>query len=379
MPRISLRYDAIGATARLTIDATPRTSSTTTQDNDRLMVKFDADGLDVPNPPLPPQPAGSLVQAVRFVEPTALVVELGPRFGSFRVTSASGQPTDGSIRTVIDVVSNQTETAPAPPGQPPGGAPPPAGAPPATGAPPSEPPPFAQTPAVFRTVVIDPGHGGEDEGVRASNGAKEKDLTLAIGRRLKNAVEGRLGVRALLTRDDDRNVPPDERAALANNNKAELFISLHANASFRKSVSGATIFTAEFGEREPITGRTSESTSLPAPERVPSFGGSMRDLELVPWNLAQLRHVDASAGFAKLVQQLFQDHVPLSPHPIAQAPLRVLESANMPAVLIEMGYLSNPAQEKQLVGNDFQTAIVQALAEAIARMRDTTAATTGAK
>src|SRR5205809_561576 len=77
-------------------------------------------------------------------------------------------------------------------------------------------------------------------------GAKEKDLTLAVARRLKTAVETRLGVRVLLTRDDDRNVPIDERAATANHNKADIFLSLHANASLRPGTTGGTIFYAAF-------------------------------------------------------------------------------------------------------------------------------------
>ena len=94
----------------------------------------------------------------------------------------------------------------------------------------------------FRTIAIDPGHGGDDEGVTSADGMKEKDLTLAIARRIKGAIEARLGLRVLLTRDDDRSVPVDERTSVANNNKADLFISLHANASLRPATSGASIY-----------------------------------------------------------------------------------------------------------------------------------------
>jgi N-acetylmuramoyl-L-alanine amidase len=78
--------------------------------------------------------------------------------------------------------------------------------------------------------------------VRGAQGTKEKDLALAVARRVKGVIEGRLGIRVLLTRDDDRNIPLDDRTALANNNKADLFISLHANASVRRSAAGATVF-----------------------------------------------------------------------------------------------------------------------------------------
>ena len=80
----------------------------------------------------------------------------------------------------------------------------------------------------------------------------------------------------------------------------------------------------------------------------------MRDIELVPWNLAQIRHKDQSDAFANLVVEELKDHVPLAPKPVEHAPFRVLESANMPAVMLEIGYLSNPAQEKQIANGEFQ-------------------------
>src|SRR5204863_6418640 len=135
-------------------------------------------------------------------------------------------PVDKTMRLVIAVLAQQTETTPAPP---------PAAAPDLPGAPThAELPPAFNPPAFsIRTITVDPGHGGDDEGVKGAAGAKEKDLTLSVARRLKAALEGRLGIRIILTRDDDRNVPIDERTAVANNNKADLFISLHANGSMR--------------------------------------------------------------------------------------------------------------------------------------------------
>jgi N-acetylmuramoyl-L-alanine amidase len=184
-----------------------------------------------------------------------------------------------------------------------------------------------------------------------------------VARRLRTAVEGRLGFRVLLTRDDDRNVAISDRTALANNNKADLFISLHANASFRNSVAGAAVYLASFED-------TAAAREALAPERLPAFGGGFRDIELVPWNLAQIRHRDRSQQFADMLATQFQGRVPLAPRVLDRAPFRVLESANMPAVLIEMGYLSNATQEKQLLGGEFQNAFVQAVVDAIVRFRD---------
>src|SRR5262245_41536614 len=359
VPRITVRYDPLGAAGRLTIDATPRATSTVIQDGDRLAIRFDADALDVANPPLAPQGGQSLVQAVRTTDAVTLGVDLGPRFAGFK---AAAQPVDTTMRLVVDIVAAQpTDTAtPAAPAAPP---PPPAELP---GAPaPAELPPALNPPTVsIRTISIDPGHGGEDEGVKGANGAKEKDLTLSVARRMKAVIEGRLGIRVLLTRDDDRNVPLDERTAIGNNNKADLFISVQLNASMRKSTTGAAIFCAAFDEE------ARAAVASHRAERLPTFGGGLRDIELVPWDLAQTRHIDQSMTFATILEQALRGRVPMAETPVDRAPLRVLESSNMPAVLIELGYLTNTDQEKLVTGDGFQNGFVQAIYDSIVRFRD---------
>lgn len=353
VPRVTIRQEQIGTGARVTVESTPRANTTVAQDtNQRLSVKFDADIIDVA---LPAGQSPGLIQGYRVLDNTTIGIELGPRYGSFR---ASTQVADANARTVIDVLSNQTDTAP-----------------PATTTqvepPPSELPTIAAAAPAFRTLVIDAGHGGDDLGAKGPAGTTEKDVTLAVARRLKAAIEARLGLRVLMTRDDDRTVPASDRTAMANNSKADMFISLHANASFRDSVAGATVFVAAFDPDQ-------VSANKVAAERLPALGGGMRDIELVPWNLAQIRHKDQSEAFATFIVDALKDHVPLAARPIDHAPLRVLESANMPAVLVEVGYLSNPAQEKQIAGNDFQTTLVQSLVEAIVRYRDALAPAEGA-
>jgi N-acetylmuramoyl-L-alanine amidase len=353
VPRVAVRYDPLGAAARLMIDATPRAASSVSQENERITVKFDADAVDAPATLFGPQPPTAIVQNVHLIDPITLAVELSPRFSGFKATS---QPIESNTtRLILDFAAPQTETAPAAPS---------AQAQPPTAAPPSElPPALGQPVSAIRAIAIDAGHGGDDDGVRGAGGVKEKDLALAVARRLKSVIEARLGIRVLLTRDDDRNVPMDERTAVANNNKADLFASIHANAAFRKGTAGATIFRAAFGS-------DAQAAAAHKPERVPSFGGGLRDIEMVPWDLAQTRHLERSTAFAQMLEQQFRDHVPLAAKPIDDAPLRVLESANMPAVLIELGYLSNPDQEKLIAGDGFQTAFVQAFYDAVVHYRD---------
>jgi N-acetylmuramoyl-L-alanine amidase len=168
----------------------------------------------------------------------------------------------------------------------------------------------------------------------------------------------------VLTRDDDRSVPIDERTAVANNGKADVFISLHANASWRPTLAGATISTAAFGPHD------EEAAHAVASDVLPSFNGVARGIDFVPWDLAQIQHLTRSEKLAHTIAEQLQGHVPLAKNPVDSAPLRVLESANMPAVLIEMGYLTNAEQEKQIAGNEFQTALVQAVVEAVVKFRD---------
>ena len=173
-----------------------------------------------------------------------------------------------------------------------------------------------------------------------------------------------MGLRVLMTREDDRAVSIDDRTAVANNGKADLFISLHANASLRPAVAGASISTAFFDAQSQSSARAI------APERVPAAAGGAREIEFVPWQVAQIPHLQQSTMLATILEQQFRNRIPLAPRAVESAPLRVLESANMPAVLIEMGYLTNADQARMLSGGEFQNTLVQALFDAIVRFRD---------
>jgi N-acetylmuramoyl-L-alanine amidase len=215
----------------------------------------------------------------------------------------------------------------------------------------------------IRTIVIDPGHGGRDTGVRGAEGALEKEVTLGIARRAKAAIESRLGIRVLLTREDDRSVPLEERTAVANNNKADLLLSLHVNGSLRTVARGASIYVAAFSDSD-------QAEAAISPSRVPILGGGLRDIELVPWDFAQVRHVDQSTELAHILERELQDRVPLDTRALDRAPFRVLASANMPAILVELGYLTNADQEQQLGAAEFQNTLVQAISDAVLKFRE---------
>ncbi|CAN5792922.1 hypothetical protein BH18ACI5_BH18ACI5_11420 [soil metagenome] len=345
VPRIAGRIESQGPSlARLTLDVAPATPHSVTQDASRLMIRFEADLLDVS---LPSTTAPDLIQNMR-IEGTAVVVELGGRFGSFRASDLPGDR--GATRIVIEVIAQTSESPAAPP-------------PPAQEAPPL----LELTPSGgLRSVVIDAGHGGAEEGARGPDGINEKAVTMSVARRLKAALEARLGVRVILTRDGDTAVALDQRASVANNNKADLFISLHANASVRPAVAGAEVFYLSLDEY----GEEALRASTAPRETLPVLGGGSRDIEVVEWQFAQARHISQSAALARNVESALRARVAMSPRALQQAPFRVLVGANMPAVLVEMGFLSNPAQARQLASDQYQNTIVEALVDAIVRFRD---------
>ncbi|MGE0816460.1 MAG: N-acetylmuramoyl-L-alanine amidase [Vicinamibacterales bacterium] len=375
VPRVVMRGEFGAAAAQLTFEISPATDTTVTQAPGQLSVAFSADALDAALPSVPPQ---GLLQAVRVGDRAAtLVLTLGPRFASYR---ANVQPVDaGTTRLVVDLMAagaSSLSAAAAAAAAPPPAAPgtptvPPAGstapAPATAGAAPPPPPPLVGDPGLagLRTIVIDPGHGGDADGTQGPGGTLEKAVTLQVSRRLKALIESRLGLRVILTRDDDRALDQDARAAIANNNRADLFVSIHANAAVRASVKGAEVYYLSV-DRASLESRR----AIQQPEQtLPALGGGTRTIELILWETAQLRHLEQSAALAALVESSLRGKVPMSPHPVQQAPFRVLVGANMPAVLVEIGYLSNPDEEKALASAARQDAIALALFEAVSAFR----------
>jgi N-acetylmuramoyl-L-alanine amidase len=259
-------------------------------------------------------------------------------------------------RIMLDIAAAAGTSEPAGPVEP---------APPPPPADPTTVPPLAIPRAVLQTIVIDPGHGGDDGGATGAGGTREKQITLDVARRVKGLIEARLGIRVVLTRDDDRRVSLDERAALANNSKAGLLISLHANAAFAPAMSGAEVFYESTDPELDAARRAAEADSV----TLPVLGGGSRTIDVVRWDLAQARHLESSQMLAGVLEDELRTRVPLGPRSLQQAPMRVLAGANMPAALIEMAYLSNPGQEKQAASSEYQVAIAQAIYETVVRFR----------
>ena len=345
VPEVAVSIEADASRARVHLDMTPQTPRTVTQDGQRLIVRLEVEAIDLR---VTPSESRDIVAGVHGSDaPQNIVIDLGPKAGGFQL---SAQPRDRGERVTIDIAAQGAQPALPQQPQPP--------------APPAELPPLPDFSAAggIRTIVIDPGHGGDERGARGPGGTEEKNVALKMAFRLKGALESALGVRVLLTRDNDRAVRIDERTSLANNNKADLFISLHANGAFAPGQSGAQVLTL-------AAGSYSAENSAPGVS-MPVFGGGARSIEILPWDTAQMRWLTESSRLAGLVHAELSTRVPMHPRSLDTAPLRVLIGANMPAVLIEAGFLSNPDQEKALANDDTHELIVQAIMTAILRYRD---------
>ena len=346
VPRVTARVDSPGPPTRLIVDIVPAANVAVTTDAGRVMVRVDADYLDVAVPPT----AGGLVDQVRRADvPNTIAVLLSPSAGTPRVSQTLS---DGAAHVIIEV----------PPGAPVASPP---EAPVTPRIPPAPDATLGSARGGFRTVVLDPGHGGDDIGAKGTGGLEEKAFTLDIARRLRGLLEARLGVRVVLTRDDDRHVALDARAAIANNSKADLFLSLHVNSSFARALAGAEVYHLKLDHEGEEVRRQAAADAV----ALPVLGGSTRTLDVIRWDLAQVRHVTESQRFASLIAEQLGKQVKLSPRGVQQAPLRVLEGADTPAALIEMLYISNPEQEKAAGKEEFKNTLTQALFDAIARFR----------
>jgi N-acetylmuramoyl-L-alanine amidase len=352
VPRVNVRIEASPTAATTHFDISPPTATKVSVESGRLIVNFEADALELQAPGN--VPAQEFLQSIQPGDTPATVrLVTGPRFGVHRATTS--QPDASSSRLTIDLMPAGADAPVAPP---PNATPSPAPAPPAP-----DPLPFPAPAAGLRTIVIDPGHGGDEHGTRGAGGALEKDITLQVARRLRTMIESRLGLRVFLTRDDDRTMSLDERTAYANSQKADAFISIHANASMRPAVKGAEVYYLGIDRLE------ADNQAADPAAVLPTLGGGNRSIVLTPWESAQAHSLEQSSTFASFVETALRARVEMSSRPVQQAPFRVLVGATMPAVLVEIGYLSNPEQEQALTSGNYQDQIALALFDALTQFR----------
>lgn len=206
-------------------------------------------------------------------------------------------------------------------------------------------------------VIIDPGHGGSDVGAIGPTGVKEKEITLKIALLLKNILREK-GIVPYLTREMDEDLSIEERANFANSNKGDLFLSIHNNSFKTYNIRGSETYYLSIEPFEEIHKQNLEENQKPS-------------IDLILWDLAQSKYLKDSAYFAELVQSELDKLWEIPPRGIKQAPLKVLSSVTMPAILVEIGFISNPQEEKIFQNDDFLLKIAQSLSRAIIDFKET--------
>lgn len=218
-----------------------------------------------------------------------------------------------------------------------------------------------------KTIVIDAGHGGKDPGAVGKSGLKEKDVVLKIAKKLKVKLEKNLGIEAILTRNNDTFLPLEERTALANMHGADLFVSIHANASQKRRTSGVETYYLNLSTDE-------ESMRVAARENATSQK-RMSDLQLILNDLLQTAKLNESSRLAAFVQNdisfhLNKLHSDTKNLGVKQAPFYVLIGAQMPSILLEVSFISNPTEEKRLKNDTYLDGIVDGIMSGLKKYID---------
>lgn len=226
----------------------------------------------------------------------------------------------------------------------------------------------ADTSGRFDRVVVDAGHGGEDHGASGPGGLLEKDLVLDLAQRLAHKLEAG-GLEVLLTRDGDRFVPLDERTKVANAAEGDLFLSIHANASRTKAVRGIETFFA-------APEATDEAALELARAENDAFGSAAAKLaegdpvRAILGDLLATQQLSDSQEFARFAQQELARAESARSRGVKQAPFVVLMGVRMPAVLVEVGFISNPQEERALRKAKERERLADGLARAVLAFRE---------
>ena len=213
-------------------------------------------------------------------------------------------------------------------------------------------------------IVIDPGHGGHDTGTIGPNGLQEKNLVLEVGRRLGKLLESRLGADVVYTRSDDTFIPLETRTAIANQEQADLFVSIHANSSNDPDARGVETYYLNFTS-------SPEALEVAARENAVS-SKSIHELQDLVKKIALKEKIEESKEFASDVQTALHSGLStkssnIRNRGVKKAPFIVLIGANMPSILAEISFVSNPADEHRLRSPEYRQKIAESLYRGISK------------
>jgi N-acetylmuramoyl-L-alanine amidase len=230
--------------------------------------------------------------------------------------------------------------------------------------PPAPPPAVPSTPVStgLRRIVVDAGHGGKDPGAIGPNGLQEKDVTLALARKVGLRLQETLGCDVVLTRDRDVFLPLEERTAIANKVGADLFISVHANAAPNRQAYGIETYYLNFSKND-------KAAAVAARENGTSLK-EVSDLEQILFDLMANSKINESSRLAAEIQRALVDRLDnrfdeVRDLGVRQGPFYVLLGATMPSVLVEAAFISHPREEQRLASRKYQEETADAIAEAV--------------
>ncbi len=213
-------------------------------------------------------------------------------------------------------------------------------------------------------IVIDPGHGGHDTGTIGPHGLEEKDLVLDVGRRLGKLLQARLGADVVYTRKDDTFIPLETRTSIANQEQADLFVSIHANSSRDPDARGVETYYLNFTS-------SAEALDVAARENAAS-DKSIHELQDLVKKIALKEKIEESREFASNVQRALHSGLAakspgIRDRGVKKAPFIVLIGANMPSILAEISFVSNPGDERRLRTSDYRQRIAESLYRGISK------------
>lgn len=230
-----------------------------------------------------------------------------------------------------------------------------------------QPPPSTGFYPRLRTIVVDAGHGGHDPGAIGRLGLREKTVTLDIARRLQDLL-ARDGFHVVMTRSEDRFIPLYGRTALANREGADLFVSIHANASRSRAADGfEAYYLSEATDDHARALEASENADLPEElgESVPS------DTHAILWDLLYTEHrVESSELAANICRGMTGSSLASRSRGVKSARFAVLKGTRMPAVLVEVGFITHPGEESHLRSSEYRQRIAEGIRRGILTFRD---------
>jgi N-acetylmuramoyl-L-alanine amidase len=222
--------------------------------------------------------------------------------------------------------------------------------------------------APLRTIVLDAGHGGHDSGAIGPGGLMEKELVLDVTRRVAKLLEAQLGVKVLLSRDGDHFVTLRDRTSFANRERADLFVSVHANAHRVAASEGLEVYflSSEATDNAARQVAAAENSVIQLEKPAAGRAGRADIVKTILWDLAQSDFQAESSRLAETVLDSMTQALRIPHRGVKQAGFYVLGGAAMPAILIEIGFVTNPREEKRLKESRYRDEIARAIVSGLA-------------